>query len=176
MSAPAAKRSTDFLVDRRGVVEGELLLAVVVVVLRLLRHRERTRHGDLDGAVGVGPEELEVADFHRVLAADRADDPRHRVGVAAAVEGGAGIVDVDTLQGRGEAVRVALPPHLAVGDDVEPGAFLVDDGKHGGVVLGLVEPLRGDAPQLGGADPRREAAGELGAVDQPIRLGVGADE
>ena len=76
----------------------------------------------------------------------------------------------------GEAVGVALAPHLAVGDDVEPGALLVADGEQRGVVLRLVEPLRVDAPQLARAHARREAGGELLAVDQPVGLGVGADE
>ncbi len=96
--------------------------------------------------------------------------------MTAAVEGGAGIVDVDAFEGGGEAVRVALPPHLPVGDDVETGALLVDDGQHSGVVLGLFEPLRSDAPQLGGAYTGWKAARQLGAVDQPIRLGVRADK
>ena len=158
----------DLLVDRRGVVEGELLLAGVVVVLSLLRHRERTWHGDLDGAVGVRPQELQVADLDRMFAADLADDARHGVGVAAAVEGRPGIVDVDAVEGRGEAVRVALAAHLAVGDDVESGALLVDDGEDRGVVLGLLKPFGGDPPQLGGADTR---AGS----DRPVGRGRSAN-
>ena len=39
-----------------------------------------------------------------------------------------------------------------------------------------VEPFRRDAPQLLRAHARRKAAGELLAVDQPVRLGIGADE
>ena len=38
------------LVDCRRVRQREAPLVVVVVVLRLLRHRERARHGDLDRA------------------------------------------------------------------------------------------------------------------------------
>ena len=59
-----------------------------------------------------------------MLAADFPDDARHRIGMAGAVEGDAGIVDVDPFQRGGEAVRIALPPDLAVGDDVEPRLFL----------------------------------------------------
>src|SRR3712207_8245602 len=56
----------------------------------------------------------------RPRAADGADDARHRVGVAAAVEGRAGVVEVDAGERGGEVVGVALPPDLAVGDDVQP--------------------------------------------------------
>ena len=117
-------------------------------------------------------QELQVAHLDRMLAADPANDTGHGVRVTAAIEGRSRIVDVDAFEGGGEAVRVALPAHLAVGDDVEAGPLLVDDGEHGGVVLGLFEPFRGDPPQLGGAHPRWEPTGQLGAVDQPVRLGV----
>ena len=166
----------DLLVHRRGVAERHLLGARVEVVLRLLRHRERTGHGHLHRPVGVRPEDLEVAELHRMPPPDRADDPRHRVRVTAAVERGPRVVDVDAVQRGGEAVGVALPAHLAVGEDVEPGPFLVADGEDGGVVLGLLQPLRGDPPQLAGPHPRREAAGQPRPVDQPVRLGVRTDE
>ena len=78
----------------------------------------------------------------------------------AAVERGAGVVDVDALERRGEVVGVRLPPHLAVGDDVEACLLLGADGQHRGVVLRLLEVLRRDPPQLAGAHPRREAAGQ----------------
>ncbi len=57
--------------------------------------------------------------------------------MAGAVERRAGIVDVDAFERGGEAVGVALAPHLAVGDDVEAGALLVVDGEQGCVVLRL---------------------------------------
>src|SRR6185437_3179118 len=98
------------------------------------------------------------------------------VGVAAAVERSARVVDVHALERGGEAVRVALATHLAVGDDVEPGALLVGDGEPGGIVLRLLEIGGIDPPQLPRADPRREPAPQLLAVDEPVRLGVRADE
>ena len=176
MSAPAANRSRDLGVDGGGVGERALRVVLVVVVLGLLGHRERARHGDLGPAVGVGLQELEVAHLHRVLALDRPDDARHRVGVAAAVERGAGVVEVDAGERVGEAVGVALAPHLAVGDDVEPGPLLVADREQRRVVLRLLEPLRVDPPQLERPHAGREARGELLAVDEPVGLGVGADE
>ncbi len=162
----------DLLVHRRRVVDGEGLLALVEIVLGLLRHRERPGHGHLHGPVGVGLQELQVADLDRMLAADRPDHARHRVRVAAAVEGRAGIVDVDPLERRREPVRVALAPHLTVGHDVEPRELLVADGEDRRVVLCLLQPLRRDSPELRRADAGREPAGEPLSVDQPVRLRV----
>ena len=90
------------------------------------------------------------------------------------VERRAGIVDVDAFERGGEAVGVAFAPLLAVGDDVEAGALLVADGDERGVVLRLLEKFRRDPPQFLGAHARRKAAGQLLAVDQPVRLRVGA--
>lgn len=96
-----------------------------MLVLRLLRHRERSRHGHLDRPVGVRAQEAHVVRLHGVGAVHRSDHrsdhPRHRVGVAAAVERLAGVVDVDAVERRREVLRVALPALLTVGDDVEAG-------------------------------------------------------
>src|SRR5262249_11858842 len=59
---------------------------------------------------------------------------------------------------------------------VEPGALLVANGKDCRVVLRLLQIFGRDAPKLSGANARWKAAGQLGAVDQPIGLGIGADE
>ena len=64
-----------------------------------------------------------------------ADHARHRDWLAAAIDRGAGLVDVDAVERGGEAVGIAFAPLLAVGNDVEPGALLVADGEDGGVVL-----------------------------------------
>ena len=166
----------DLGIDRDRIIMGHLGLVVVKIVLRLLGHGERARHGDLDLPVGILAQEFDVAGLDRVPPHDRADHPRHRIGLAAAVERHAGIVEVDAVQRGGEAVGIAFAAHLAVGDDVEPGPLLVADGDQGGVVHRLVEPFRRDPPQFLRPHPRREAAGELDAVDQPVGLGIGADE
>ena len=121
-------------------------------------------------------EETQIVDLDRMLAADLADDARHGIRMARAVERAAGIVDVDAFERGGEAIGVALAAGLAVGDDVEPGLLLGADREQRRVVLRLGEIGLGDAPQLLRAHARREAAGELLAVDQPIRLGITADE
>jgi hypothetical protein len=58
------------------------------------------------------------------------------------------IVDVDPFEGSREAVRVALSAHFAVGDEIEPRAFLVSDRKYCGVILRLFQKLRRNAPKL----------------------------
>ena len=166
----------DLGIDRDRIIMGELGLVGIMIVLGLLRHGEGAGDGDLDPAIGIGAEEKDVAHLDRVAAGDLADDARHRIGLAAAIERGAGIVEIDAVERCREAVRIALPPHLAVGDDVEAGFFLVADGEQGGVVHRLIEPFGRDPPQFRRPHPRRKAAGQLRPVDQPVRLGVGAHQ
>ena len=166
----------DLGVDRGRIVERQRRLVAVVVVLALLRHGERARHRHLDLAVGVGAQEFDVAHLDRMPALDRADHARHDGEAAGAVRCLAGIVEVDAVERGGEAVGIALAPLLAVGDDVEAGALLVADRDQRGVVLRTLEPFGIDAPQLLGAHPRRHLLGEARAVDQPVRLRIGADQ
>ena len=58
---------------------------------------------------------------------DPADNTRHRIRVPAAIQRRAGIVDVNALQRRRKAVRVALPTHFAISNNVKARAFLVSD-------------------------------------------------
>ncbi len=108
----------DLLVDRRGIAHRQGDLVLVVVVLRLLRHGEGAGHRDLDRTAGLAAQELDVAHLDRPRPPDRPDHPRHGARLADAIELRAGVVDVDAVERGREAVRVAFPPHLAVGDDV----------------------------------------------------------
>ena len=166
----------DLRPDGLRVRHAERRRVAVVVVLGLLGHRERPRHRHLRRAARVRLEELCVADLHRMAPGDRADDARDRVRVPAAVERGPRVVDVDAVERGREAVRVALAAHLAVGDDVQARALLVEDRQPRRVVLGLLDPRRVDTPQLARPHARREAGTELVAVEQPRGLGVGAHE
>jgi hypothetical protein len=65
--------------------------------------------------------------------------------VAAAVERGARVVDVHAVQRGREPVGVALPPLLAIGEDVQARLLLGADGEQRRVVLRLL--------QVGGIDP-----------------------
>src|SRR5436190_1763357 len=164
------------LVDRDRIVQRGFLGGLVVLVLRLLGHGKGAGNGDLRLARGVALEEAQVLDLDGMLAPDLADDARHRVRMAGAVERAAGIVDVDTVERGGEAIRVALAPDLAIGDDVQPGALLRADGEHRSVVLRLSEIGLRHAPELSGAHARRETPGELVAIDQPVGLRIAANE
>ena len=96
--------------------------------------------------------------------------------MARAVERDARVVQVDAVEGRREAVRVALPPHLAVGDDVHACALHVANRESGCVVLGFLEVLLPDAPELACAHARRKSVAEPLAVDQPLGLRVAPDD
>src|SRR5262249_7293816 len=156
-------------------VEREPLAISIEIVLALRRHGERPRHRHLDGALGIGPQEFHVAHLDRMLAPDRTDHPRHGRESAGAIRSLAGIVEVDARERGGEAGRIAPAPLLAVGDDVEAGAPLVADGEERGVVLRRLEPRRIDAPEILRAYPRHHLREAL-AVDQPVRLGIGANQ
>ena len=149
---------------------------LVVIVLRLLGHGEGTRHRDLHAPRGVAQQELQVLDLHGMLAADLADDARHRIRMSGAIERGAGIIEIDALESGSEAVGVALAADFAVGDDVEPGLLLGSDRQERGVILRLGEVGLRHAPQGLHADARWKARGECRAIDEPIGLRVASYE
>jgi hypothetical protein len=96
--------------------------------------------------------------------------------VAGPVERNAGVVEVDAVERGREPVRVALAPHLAVGDHVHAGPLHVLDGEPRGVVLCLLEVLLRDAPELTCAHARRQPVAEPLSVDQPAGLRIAADD
>jgi hypothetical protein len=131
---------------------------------------------DLREAVGVGAEEAHVAQLHRLPPADRADHARHRRRLAVAADDDGRRVHVDAVECDGEAVRVALRAHLAIGDDVDSRALHVADGDQGGVVLRALQRILRDAPDLLQPHARDDTvADEDVAVHQPGRLRVAAD-
>ena len=132
------KEVADLGVERRCIVDRrEMPAAAVVVDLGLLRHRERPRHGDLDGLRRMAPQEFEIPHADWVPPADRPDDARYRHRMPAAVERRARIVEVDALERGRKQVRVAFATDLAIGDDVEPRLFLRSDCDDRRVVLRL---------------------------------------
>ena len=168
---------SDLLVQRRGAGECQRGLVAIVLVVELLRHGEGAGNGDLDGPVGIGAQERHVARLHWLPAADRADDSRHDLDTAGRTRGNlCRVLAVHALERGGETVGVALAAHLAVGDDVDAGALLVADREQCGVVLRLLEPGRLDPPQLARASTRRNDFRQEPAVDQPVGLGVAADQ
>lgn len=115
------------------------------------------------------------AQFDRILALDLADDARHRDRLAAAVDGGAGVVGVNSFERRGETVGIAFAPLLAVGDNIEAGALLIADGDERRLVLLGFELVRIDLPEVMETDARHHGR-EPHTVDQPFRLRIGTDE
>jgi hypothetical protein len=147
-----------------------------VVVLRLLAHRERAGHGHFDVARRVRAQELEVVNLDGVLAADLADNARNRIRMARPVERDARPVDVDAFERGREPVRIAFAANFTVGDDVESRLLLRPDREHGRIVLRLGETGFGDTPKLLRPHARREAARELGSIDEPFGLRVRPDQ
>jgi len=96
--------------------------------------------------------------------------------MAAAVERGTGIVEIDALEFGREPVRIAFAPYLAIGDDVEARALLIEDREPCCIILRFRELLLVHTPEFAGAHARRKALGELRAVDQPFGLGIGSDQ
>src|SRR5689334_119328 len=96
--------------------------------------------------------------------------------MAGAIERHSRVLEVHALQRGRESIRVALAPDLTVRDDVDARPLHVQDGKPGRVILGLLQQLRREAPNLEGSGPRRQPAAKERAVDQPVRLWIAADD
>ena len=166
----------DLFVDGGRVIHRHLFFGLVEIVMGLLRHGVRARNGDFDAAVRIGAQKLDVANFDGVLAADLRNDARHVVQLARARHHLRGIIEIDSFERGGEAIGVALAANFAVRDDVEAGAFLSANRENRGIVLRLFEKFGRDTPKIGGADARRQAVRKLGAIDQPIGLGIGSHQ
>src|ERR1700744_5600432 len=119
--------------DGLGVGQRHRFLVLVVVVLGLLTHRKRPRHGRLDLAVGISAQNREIAKFDGVPPFDRTDHARHRNRSAATINHRARLFDIDAVESGSKAIGIAFAPLLAVTDDVDPGAFLIVDGENRGV-------------------------------------------
>src|SRR5262249_3449126 len=111
----------------------------------------------------------------RMLAPNRPYHARHGRKPASSIGSLAGIVEIDTRKRGGKPVGIALAALLAVSDDIESGALLIADGEQRGVVLRGIEPGRIDEPKILRSHPRHLLR-KLALVDQPDRLGIGADQ
>ena len=87
-----------------------------------------------------------------------------------------GIVEIDSFERCGETIGIAFAANFTVGDDIQAGAFLGAYREDGGIILRLFEEFGRNTPQIGGADAGRQAVRKLGAIDQPIRLGIGSHQ
>src|ERR1700735_1044392 len=92
-----SKRTLDLFIDRCRIVHSELYLVFIEIVLRLLSHCEWTGHRNLDHAVGIGTQERHIADLDWMAPPYPADNTRHGIRMSAAIQCGAGIVDVDAF-------------------------------------------------------------------------------
>ena len=82
----------------------------------------------------------------------------------------ADMLGVDAVERQREVVGVALAPYLAIGDDVDPGAFHVADRQNRRIVLrGRQERLR-NPPDIGDVGPRHAMLVQRSFVHQPLGL------
>src|SRR5207247_8830838 len=104
----------------------------------------------------------------------KSNDARDDVWPAAAAQSLAGLIEVDTVESSGEAIAVALATDLAVGQDVDAGTLHVADRDLGGVVLGLLQKLFGDAPDLFCSAARWQSGVHLLAIYEAVELRIAA--
>ena len=80
----------------------------------------------------------------------------------------AGMLGVDAIEREGKTVRIAFAPDLAIADDVDAGAFHLADRDDRGIVLRLLAPRFGNAPDVAGMDARHAVmfAGEPRSTSQ----------
>ena len=135
-------------------------------------HRERPGDRDLDQPVGVRAQELDVAHQHRLAAADR---PVHARRGSSGCRCGRGPFPACRRR------RPRAPSRSSSSSDsrrASPSVMMSSPARswsriatrHGGI-LGVAQIGGVDAPQIGGADPRRQPTAKLLAVDQPVRYG-----
>src|SRR5262249_2050389 len=123
----------------------------------------------------VRAEELQIAQLDGMLAANLTGHARHRNRLAAAIERRTRILRVNSFERGGEPVGIAFAPLLAVGNDVEAGALLVPNGNERRLILSGFTHLTINQPEI--VHPHaRHHLGQPRAVDQPVRLRIGADE
>ena len=154
-----------FFIDGGGVVKGEVGLVRIIIVLCLLAHGERAGNGGLEQTVAVAAQKHCIANLYGLRAPDRADHAGYLHGLPAAASNGAGLVDINPLQGGGEAIGITLAAHFAVRNDVDTGLLHGPDGEQGSVVLRLFQERLGNAPQLTRSDAWNPAFAQQLLID-----------
>ena len=96
--------------------------------------------------------------------------------MSGAIDRGAGMINVESIQRRGKAIGVALTADFAISDDVYAGPLHVANCEPCGIVLRLFEEWFRHAPDLARPHTRRQPAAQLLAIHQPIRLRIAADD
>ena len=135
-------------IHRGGKIHHHLVVVFIVFVDRLPAHGERTRQRDLRHPPGIAAKEFHVAGFDRMGAADRTDDAWHGSGQTGLRCHFARLAGGNAFERGRKTVGVAFAPYLAIGNDVDAGALHVADRKQRCIVLRLLQPGLGDAPQI----------------------------
>ena len=96
--------------------------------------------------------------------------------MSGAIDRGAGMINVESIQRRGKAIGVALTADFAISDDVYARLLHFANCEPRGIVLRLFEEWFRHAPDLARPHTRRQPAAQLLAIHQPVRLRIAADD
>ena len=113
------------LIEDRGEFPGQLLAALVVVVIECVDHRHRSRQRPLDRLIGLPAEELRIVDEHRFLTAHGADDCGNACVVAIADSNRLTLLEIDSAEMLDERRHEVLAGLLSVADDVDAAVGLL---------------------------------------------------
>ena len=155
---------TRLVVQDLGERPRERLPAAIVRVVQRVDHRHRTGQRVFDAPLRLRAEERRIVDVDRMAARDGTRDDGHVRVVAVADPDRALVLEIDAvepLDERGDEVAARL---LAVGQDVDPSLFLIEDGEPDRVALRLRKRIVADPPWR----PEKIGLGE------PCRLGQAA--
>ena len=87
-----------------------------------------------------------------------------------AIQRGARIVEVHSVQRGGESIGVTLAANLTVADNVDTRTLHLANRDERGVILRLFEERLRYAPDLPCPDARWQPVAEVLTVDEPFRL------
>ena len=175
---------TQLRVDRSRHCHTQSFLIRVIFVGQSRRHGQRTDNGHLDGTAGVSLEKAEIIQSDWARPCDFPDRAWRHGGfqtgfyfgvyideahVPAFHRPATQILLVDAAHAEEVGVE-ALPPLLAIGDDLQSCAFLLGNRHDCGIVLRCGQ-------HFGCGQPEAVARGrDAVVVDQPARLAVAADQ
>src|SRR5215831_8921297 len=86
------------------------------------------------------------------------------------------MLDIEALERRGEAVGIALAPHFAIRDDIDPRALHIGNREPRGIVLRLLQIRLGHTPDVACPHAWWQAVTEILAVHQPVWLRIAAND
>ena len=128
----------DLFIHGFGIGHSHTFPIAIVVVLGLLAHGERSRDGHLDASRRMTAQKGDIAHLHRPRAANGTDHPWDSDGLSTPTHRGARRDRINTVQGRREAIRVALAADFPIADNIDPCLLHRPHRQQCGIILGLL--------------------------------------